>query len=289
MSNVVQQAMAKANVAAKYDPNDPLTPIYANLVATYANKTVFANQPIRDAATAIESCLRARKVTYWKNTPGDCGTSTKISASAIQTGSKIGLASAGTLTSLASAGIFGGAAGASGVAAEVSSVAVSGAFAAATAGIGLALVPIIAIINHHKAAVAKEQGNLCEAVGFFNSGIDAVAQANVDWKTKKDYFNTITTQALSAVQTVAKGSKDSSQCNAGCMIGECMLALRDLYIMIYAQPPSAQPDIIGVPMNANGSGPTAVNSQNGAVVADLGKSALVAGGGAYIAHLVGAF
>lgn len=291
MSNVVQDFMVKANVAAAYDPNDPLTPIYANLIALYANKTVFANNPSRDNATLIEGCLRAKKILYWKNTPGDCASATKISPSALQTGAKSGLLAAGTLTSLASAGVFGGTAGATGILAETSAVAVSGAFAAATAGIGLALVPVFAIIAHHKAAVAKEQGSICEATGFLNEGFAAIVAANVDWKTKESYFKQITTQALGVTATVTQGSKDAKTCNAGCMIGNAMMALRDLFILLYAQAPAPAP-VLDNPIAAIfGSGPTPVNSQGGAVPAAIaGPGGLVvAGGAALAAHFAGVF
>ena len=286
MSAFVQAYMAKSNLSSMYDPNDPLTPIYANLVATYTNKAQFEGTA-RGNDVLIEACLRAKQIIYYKNTPGDCGKTTQVSAGSLQTGAKAGLLAAGTLTSLASAGIFGGPAGATGIAAEVSSVAVSGAFAAATAGVGLALVPVMMIIQHHQQAVAKEQADLCEVSGFVNSGFAAVRDANVDWATKKNYFNQITSQAMGGLAAVTQ--KSTGTCNAGCMIGNAIVALRDLYIMLYAQPPSSNilPGV-STPASAQQSGPTATNSQ-GWAFAISGEQIAAVGGAATIAHYMGAF
>lgn len=287
MTAIAKAFLAHANASQYYDENDPLTHVYANLVAMYSNDSQFKGT-VRGNAAGIEACLRAKQVLYWKNTPGDCGTGTQISASALQQGAKTGLLAAGTLTSLASAGVFGGAAGSSGIAAEVSSVAVSGAFAAATAGIGLALVPVFAIIAHHKAAVAKEQGTLCEVTTFVNNGFAAVRDANVDWKTKQQYFKQIAQQALDGAAIVTQ--KHTGTCNAGCMVGNTILAMRDLYILLYAQPPSSQVlDGVGSLTTTQQGGPTATNSQGGAVIGTLGKDVVVAGAGAWIAHGIGAF
>jgi hypothetical protein len=286
MADAIQTFMAKYNVAGSYDANDPLTPIYINLTALYANKAQFANNPARSNATLIEASLRAKQILYYKKTPGDCASTTKVGGALqpLQTGAKIGLTAAGTLTSLATAGVFGGAAGATGVAAEVSSVAVSGAFAAATAGIGLALVPVFAILAHHQAAVAKEQADLCEVTGFVNSGFASVRDANVDWMTKKNYFNQIAQQGISAAGAVTQ--KGPNTCNAGCMISQAILALRDLYIQLYGQPPSST--LVDGPQT-QGSGPTATNAQGGASTLGTAGGIATVAGAATLAHYAGLF
>jgi len=284
----VQAILARYNLSAAYDSNDPLTPVYANLVAMYAKPQQSYYGTARGNDAGIEAILRARQLLYYKKNLGDCGTTTEISASALQKGAKGGLLAAGTLTSLASAGVFGGAAGATGVAAEVSSVAVSGAFAAATAGIGLALVPVFAILAHHKQAVAKEQASLCEVVGFVNSGFPAIRDANVDWQTKKNYFNQIADQAVGALASVTQDS--GSKCNAGCDEKYQIYALRDLFIMLYAQPPASN-IIPGIsdPASSAASGPTRTNSQGGALPTIGGEQIAGVAGIATIAHYSGAF
>lgn len=273
--NAVQAYMAKANLSSFYDPNDPLNSVYANLVAQY--QTTPGN-PL------IESCLRARQIFYWKNTPGDCPKQSSVAGGVGPQVAKSGLLAAGTLTSLASAGVFGGAAGATGFAAEVSSIAVSGAFAAATAGIGLALVPVFMILAHHKAAVAKEQATLCEISAFATQGFQAVAAANVDWKTRQQYFTQIASQALGSADSIKK------TCNAACVYEGAIKALRDLYIQIYAQAPAAAP-LLGISSGpAQNGGPTATNSQYGGIVDNpLVKIAAEAGGAALGAHFLGVF
>jgi hypothetical protein len=263
MSTPVQAFMAKYNMSAAYDPNDPLTSIYANLVALYANTAQFANNPARSNATLIEGSLRARQLLYYKKTPGDCSQASSVGLPSFVPIAKGGLATASTVSSALGLGLIGG----------------------VTAGIGLALVPVMAILQHHAQAVAKEQATLCEVTAFVNSGFQAVAQANVDWATRKQYFNQITQQGTGQAQGVTQ--KGSHTCNAGCMMDQAILALRDLYIMLYATPPSSN-ILPGIGQSQQG-GPTATNSQGGAIASSPGSGAVVAGAAVLGAHFAGVF
>lgn len=289
MSDPVAAYMAKANVSNLYDPNDPLTPVYKNLVAMYANKIVMANNPSRDNATLIEACLRAKQILIWKKTAGDCPKQSSVSIGTVATGSKIAGSAIGTL----------GAVGASvnSFAAAGTGLATFGESALAIAGpASLAILPFAiwgAISAHHAQAVAAEQADLCQVGGYVNDNFGQIAAANVDWKTKQQAFTQVASNAVGAAAPVTKGNQGSSTCNAGCMIQNAILALRDLFIQLYAQPPAPAP--LSDPLTSlfgqspAASGPTAVNSQSGAQPSTpLGTPVLV-GAGAIGLHYMGAF
>jgi len=194
MSNyTVQSYLTKAGLSSAFDPNDPLTDTYANLVALY-------HDPAKNGQVSmfIESCLRARRIIYWKNTPGDCGTQTQVN---IGTTNKI----VGTIQSLS-------AKDPEPISHAILSVAgfITGIFGA-----------------HHAAAVQKEQTTLCEVALYFNTYCQQVIQQGTTGNDAKKIFTQVRDNAKSAVAAIEK------PCNAGCFVHHTLDALTDLFIKLY--------------------------------------------------------
>src|SRR5207302_1226231 len=103
------------------------------------------------------------------------------------------------------------------------------------------------------------------------------------------YFKQIAQQALGGAAGVTQ--KSTGTCNAGCMVGNTILALRDLYILLYAQPPRSQViDGVGSTTTTQRGGPTATNSQSGSTPSSPAVVSLAeAGGAAALAHYAGLF
>src|SRR5690348_3298725 len=95
-------------IARVIDPND---------VQSYAQRSGATGD---DQLCYVKACMIVGRVIYWKNTPGDCPTPTKLDASAAQQITKavgvgltgVGAASAVGLLATGGAGIGGSAAGA---------------------------------------------------------------------------------------------------------------------------------------------------------------------------------
>jgi hypothetical protein len=267
----VQQYMGKTNLSAFYDPNDPLTPIYKNLVAMYANPKS------KDDPIFIEACLRARQIIYYHKSPGDCGAASgKVSVGPQgKIGQGLGLAG-GTVGTLAST--FGG----------ISAIGV------AAGPLALAAIPFVVwgiFKAHHAAAVANEQATLCDVTLYINQNLIDISNANIDWMTKKKALDQVQTQALSHADLIKK------TCNAACVIETGIKALHDLFVQLYGTPPPSNP--IPAPVaglfgytGATPAGPTATNAQGGAIVPNplsgAGGAAAV-GAGLVGLHFVGAF
>lgn len=263
----VAQAMRNSGAAVGYAANDPLQPVYDNIIAQWF--TGSGDSELISDAPSGEAMLRARHVLYWKNTAGDCGTPSKVSlgpAGTIQTG--LGAAA----TTASAVGTIGGTSGA-------------GLIGAAWAGpLALAVVPFAIwgiISGHHAAAVAREQGTLCDVCDYYNANFDAIVAANIDWAQKKALFDQVLQQSIAALQ----GISQHGPCNAGCVYQAFMNAVHDLYVKLYAQPPAANP-LPGI-SSQPGAAETPTNATKTATSGP--QSAILAGAGLISAHLMGFF
>lgn len=210
-NNAVAAYLQKFGLA--YDPTDP----FAGNYTTIANNNVPPSAP-SDIRTTIESCLRARGILYYKKTPGDCALPSAPTSSSLKTGISITESSLGTVSALGTAGIL--SLGAAGTALSV-----------ATAGVGLAAVPILYIMQHHQAAVATEQSTICSVAEMVNQAIPATdyqvktgAMSPNDGNTMMQYICQNAIQGLDSIKKT---------CNAACVYEACLRAHMDFAKVYY--------------------------------------------------------
>ncbi len=213
------------------------------------------------------ACLLARRLVYFKNQPGDCGTKTPVNFGAGVTAAKVG-----SYASLGAGTAAGGVAIAETAGALTAGTA--GTVALAATGIGLAVLPFTIwgmFSAHHAAAVANEQANNCAVATALNQALAAADQANakgISFQTLKSSLEQVRAAALKQVGLTAKGGTCDWSVGAEGVIN----ALIDQREWLYQQ-------------GASGSTTTVVSSK----VASGTKAAALAGGAALVAHLLGVF
>jgi hypothetical protein len=145
--------------------------------------------------------LVARRILYYKKTPGDCGSTTTVSPSNLATGLKYGGLGIGTASSVSTLAL-GATAG------------LSVGLGVATAGVGLILAPIMGILQHHQQAVANEQATVCAVATASAQAIpqvDALVKSGqITAKQGIDAMTLVVQQLTTALQPILKG------CNAAC-------------------------------------------------------------------------
>lgn len=201
-----------------YNPNDQ----FAQNYQTIANNETPPNAP-KDIRTTIESCLRARGILYYKSKPGDCALPSMPSSSTVKTGIQITESSLGAASTLGTLGVA-GLAGA------------TTALSVATLGVGLAAIPVLAIVQHHAAAVATEQATICNVAEMVNQAIPtADYQVQTGQLSPNDgitMMQYITQNAIQGLDTIKKS------CNAACVYEACLRAHMDFSKIYY---PSISP------------------------------------------------
>lgn len=217
----IKDALGKFGLASLYNDQDPLMPMYSQIASSYKTAKMSAGN---FEATAV-ACQIAKKVLYFKKTPGDCPLQTSYS---FGPGANISKA----------AGIAG--LGASSVASIGGLAGVSIAASAATAAtvIGLVALPFTiwaAFEAHHTAAVAKEQATLCEIISSVNPSFDqldaAVQSGQIDAQTCITAIDQMRTQAKNAF----RNSGVYQNCNAACYIEGYMNCVCDIRKLLYQQ------------------------------------------------------
>jgi hypothetical protein len=121
-----------------------------------------------DGKDWAEATININLLLYWKSQPGDCGSPTQMSSSALQATQGLKLAAAGT----GAAGAIGGLA-VTGFAASAGGIALG----AATLGIGLIALPLSIWAAHKAEAKAKGQSALCQITSAYNGTAPAVEDA----------------------------------------------------------------------------------------------------------------
>lgn len=197
-----------------YNPTDP----FAQNYITISNNNVPPSAP-SNIRTTIECCLRARGILYYKSTPGDCALPSKPSGiGGVKLGMQIGESSLGTVSALGTAGIIG-----LGGAATALSV--------ATLGVGLAAVPILAIVQHHQAAVATEQATICQVAEMVNQAIPTIDyQVQQGQASPNDGITLMQYVCQNAIQGLDSIRKT---CNAACVYEACLRAHMDFSKVFY--------------------------------------------------------
>jgi hypothetical protein len=229
-----------SGAGASYNSNDPFASTYAVIAAR--NKPPALTPPgSDDFAVLVESCLRARAVIYWKDKPGDCGSTSKVETPGAVTALKLGQAGVGTAGSLATLGIIGTAA--------------TIPLGIATLGLGLLIAPIIGIFQHHAQAVANEQETLCAMATQATPAIQQIDAFVKSGQVTPDQG----IQAMQATVANLKGAisgiekNDSSHCNAACYYHGVLDAHADFAKQYY---PAIAPALAGTaPASPNNSAP----------------------------------
>lgn len=142
---------------------------------------------------SVEVVIRARGITYYKQTPGDCG-----SGAATPTG--FGSGQIVGLSGQAASGIVGGL-GAAGTLAAPATFGISAAVEVAVAGIE-------DIFAHHATAVANEQATECAMQNYLNPIIRkidaAVASGQISDQDGIAYMTQVGNQAINGLQSIVK-------------------------------------------------------------------------------------
>jgi hypothetical protein len=142
--------------------------------------------------------LKSGKLDYFKKTPGDCSTGTKVGSLGLSV-TKFGSLGASSVGSLATMGALGTA---------------STAIGLATFGVGLALLPLGFLFKHHAQAVAKEQATICQVSEGFSAELDSLHSAIQSRQITQEQAN----QILDQLQAAAWQALDTiyQECNASC-------------------------------------------------------------------------
>ena len=146
---------------------------------------------------------KVRRIPYYADNPGDCGTDKKVSiaGAGLSKGISIGGTGAGLVASAGSVGALG-------VGGAITAVATWASF-----GAGLALLPL-AIIGHHSAEVALEKKTLCSVASGYNGFADQVDSGLQNGTVTLDQAMQLADQIQQQIITaLAQGLK---QCNARC-------------------------------------------------------------------------
>lgn len=221
----------------------------------------------------VTSCLVTGRLVYWKNTPGDCPTQTKIDLGAA--------AKANTAVKIGSAGLslYGAAFG---VGAKAGLFSALPSLPAAATGIGLAIAIPLAVWGiisaHHKIAVAKEQATICDVSQAYDAWEQtaeyAIATGSMIAADVKAAVPQVEAQLMQALQAILK------QCNAACFMQKGLKALNLYGVEKLYDSLSPHAQTISNPANP---------SQYPVTTASRIKSYGIAGAGAYGAvKLVGA-
>lgn len=164
--------------------------------------------------------LVARGLIYWRNKPGDCGTQNASGTVAPLVGKEV----SGSLA--LATGITGAVVGATATATI--------ALGAATAGIGLLLAPILAIVEHHAAAVQNEQNTICTVAGQANQAIpqiDALVRSGqITAAQGLAALKQVITNLKLGLNPVSGQGSSGHPCNAGC----CYQAVCDAHVLFAA-------------------------------------------------------
>lgn len=223
--------------------------------------------------------LKTHRIFYFKNSPGDCGTTSSIQVSVggqiLKTapgvaGAGLGIAGGLGTTSIAGVGL--------------------GVLGAATAGVGLLALPVLAITAHHAAAVANEQKTLCDVSVAFNQAIPAIESAvqtgNASVAQASQALDGIASQLDSVLATIAKPNT-SPNAATGFRIGLKALVLYYKAIILPQLAPSNP--VSGLLSGLFGSNVGTSTGQGGTgATSSNGKSlALLAGAGVVGAKVLG--
>jgi hypothetical protein len=214
--------------------------------AAVAAQCVPKSAPAGEAAL-IEASLRVRGFPYWKTTIGDCPSPTSTTQGL---GAQIGIqgtqiASTAGLTALETAGIISG---------------------PATLGIGAAVGFAIAgvedLLQHHSAAVKKEQDTLCYVSGTIDNAlpkIDAgVSSGAITPEEGASLVGQLMDQMTPILATIQQ------VCNAACAYSGVILGHKQFALIYYRQIAPMR-----VTAQAPGAAPTAFGSNPGGVPATI--------------------
>lgn len=226
----IKDNLTKYGLVALYNDQDPLMSTYIQIAHSYKTSKMTAGN---FSATAV-ACMIARKVLYFKKTPGDCPLKTSYSFGPGATVSKaagiagLGLETAATGTALATTG---------GVSISAAGGVAVG-LATAASIVGLAALPFTiwaAFSAHHAAAVAKEQETICEILSAVNPSFDqidtAVGNGSVAAADAIKGLEQMRVQATNAL----KNSGIYQNCNAACYIIGYLNCVTDLRELLYKQ------------------------------------------------------
>lgn len=165
--------------------------------------------------------VKARRLPYYADNPGDCGKNTKVSITGAGTAKGIGIGSSAAGAFSGSVGVATGLTGSAAI--EAGGLAAAGAIASIAAfGAGLIALPF-AFIAHHSAEVALEKKVLCSVASGYNDFADQMdgllATGNISVAQASQLADQIQQQIVTALQSGYKN------CNARCYYTYAIKAL----------------------------------------------------------------
>lgn len=218
-SDTVEQALARFGV-----PYDRYWDKFANVWGPLAGRHTPSGPQPGDCSwfpSEVAAHMIARGILYYKKSPGDCGKTTALGSN-LSSGLKYSQLGLGSVAAASSTPALVGAAGLT--------AATAGAIGLATFGVGLAIVPVMAIVQHHIQAVAKSEGTICAVAGASLEAIPQidvmVAQGKLTAQQGVDALAQLITQLKTALEPVSGIGKSGHPCNAGC----CYQAILDCHL-----------------------------------------------------------